>query len=72
LAAAAAGTALRAIMPPLVSTCINLDEAKQKRHQYDFREGPNGSNVADGDGDGPVELKQFTTTEVLPGRADWA
>ncbi|SUA93027.1 hypothetical protein [Pandoraea pulmonicola] len=70
LAAAAAGTALRAIMPPLVSTCINLDEAKQKRHQYDLREGPEGSNVADNDG--PVELKQFTTTEVLPGRADWA
>lgn len=66
LAAAAAGAALRAVIPPIVSTCVNLDEAKQKRHQYDFREGSNGANVADSDG--PVALKKVTP----PDRADWA
>ncbi len=54
LATTVASYAVRAIVPPVVSTCVNLDEAKQRRHRYDVTEalGTTTDNA-------PVELMQI-------------
>ncbi len=44
----------RALIPPVVSTCVNLDEAKQRRHRYNPPEGPEAADS------GPVEPRRFT------------
>ncbi|AHN77276.3 hypothetical protein DA70_01645 [Pandoraea pnomenusa] len=58
LAAALASTTVRAIVPPIVTTCVNLDEAKQKRRRYDFTEALGSSSA-----DGPVDPQRFRSLE---------
>lgn len=65
LAAALASTTVRAIVPPIVTTCVNLDEAKQKRRRYDLTEALGSSS-----NDGPVDPQRFRALEdtlPLPG-----
>ncbi|WP_287496349.1 hypothetical protein [Pandoraea sp. CB10b_02] len=70
LGAAIASTTLRAVMPPIVSTCITLDEAKRKRHEYELRDGPNGLHVAHAEA--PVTLTRFTRDDTPPILGNWA
>lgn len=67
LVAGLVSSTVRALMPPIVATCVNRDEAKRKRHRYDVAEGPQPET------EGPVESIRFTALGEAPhSNVNWA